>query len=346
MKFSPVISPRFGFRSHTHHHIDAVAIDRMPETTEKLEQLSKKLSKEKPKAKDSGPLGIQWWKQFLNKNLAKIDRANDLKDLVNPVPQKHYIDLEHRGNHREPLSLEQRSWEDIQREFSPQMLEFYQQEWKKNPLTPDTISKEAPNLMTSIGEAYSQVVEHLKKIVQGFQAFDGNKMDPILQKSLLDQLRVYAGDLAHFVADLFVPLHATEFFDWPLSGPSDKMIHIFLEGDILKESDPLYTKIVQDANRRRKVLPHVTKATIQQDILNIAQNSFKMIFKMVDIQKQVLQDPGNLKSADNYEAILAERLKHEILVPQIKAAQETLGGILQSAWEEAYEGVLPPYSSQ
>lgn len=336
MRLAPTAAIRFGWRDYTHAHIDHVAIERLPETTPELESMLEQYQKI---SKESQPR-LGWWKSFLNRYLSRIDEGTLLKDLVNANPKKHFLDLEHRGNHREPLSEEARSLEDVQREFSPQMLEYYREKWREKPLTPDTVSKEAPNLMTAIHEAYTELVAHLKKVVDGWQYFDGSKVDKEVQRSLQERIRVYTEDLAHFLADAFVPMHATEYYDWPLGGPSDKKMHSFIEGVVLTENDPVYERIAQDAKRRRKDLPRVTRDTIEQEVLNVVQKSFKRMFKIVAIQNDVLGDPAFTQSAQAYEQELGNRIKHEVLMPQIKDAQEMLAGVLLSAWEEAYQEVV------
>jgi hypothetical protein len=140
------------------------------------------------------------------------------------------------------------------------------------------------------------------------------------------------------VGDLFMPLHLTEHFDWPISPKAKQGIHFFIEDQGLNLDD--YQTVINVAKDQRGTTPKdITEQNLKPFILSKMSESYKTLFSIVTTQKEVLAQRPVGTPLNVYKENLAKALK-PILLPQIIAAQETLSEILYSAWREAGKPAL------
>ncbi len=267
------------------------------------------------------------WQTYLGRHLPRIEYVDDTQDVFERGP-KHFINLEAITNEwllKKPEAYP--TWHNVDMRFKPKTRKKITKDWN-NSLKHMHVPQ-GSNTITSILNAYQNSVETYQKLTQA-NPFIPEKQ----QESWAMDLDESLGELMHYVGDLYMPLHTSQYFDWKIFG--EQGLHEFIEGKLLSSKD--YQQILQKAEQNKSALPEVTPQTLKPFITQEIRRTHMQIFKIVDICRKVKkQFPEETTAPKIIEQELRKRLK-PLIAKQLTQAQTSLATLLQLVQAEGLKG--------
>ena len=163
------------------------------------------------------------WKQFLNRRIENIHHHSILQDENHKGPD-HYINLENTEvlGPRE-VSQTDRTFEGVQRHFTPELQSQLADRFEKQPLDVATLTAARSATSKPPGEnwdgqsnVYDRIQRSYDHLVAELKEATAKPPGWIFEKvRRMKALEKTVGELSHYVADLHQPMHTTGFHSWP-----------------------------------------------------------------------------------------------------------------------------------
>ncbi len=264
------------------------------------------------------------WQDYLGSRISRINYMDDLQDVFERG-EKHFINLESKANRwllNDPSAYP--TWKSVKARFTKMVKKILELQWtqKATPLP------EGPHVIHSVSKAYKGAVTTLQKLL------NASDLTPKAQEHLKMDLDEYLGKLMHYVGDIYMPLHTTQYFDWKIL--ANKGIHEFIEGELLSSQD--YQEIMKRSNARTEPIPVLKADELTPFITQAIRHSHLKLFEIVAIHQGVKQAFPSA-GADKTKQELDERLT-PLASEQILRAQTALASILQLVHTEASKPLM------
>ncbi|MDH4379137.1 MAG: hypothetical protein QE263_04440 [Vampirovibrionales bacterium] len=281
------------------------------------------------------------FKRYLQQNEVTLGLHDDAQDQFKAGPA-HYINLEDARNESvNPYSLAQSAnssklhidsyrvpWPDLMQRLSLDKQQQLAEAWQVRSLKETDLPKGTT--------AYDSVLHHTNQLIAALATPHPNATSAQLEQAH-QLVQYHAGALAHYVGDIYMPLHSTHTFNWSLAPNYANLhpdlgqgIHAFIEGDVLKPGD--YAALQQEA----LVPMQLSKDTLKPFLLEAIQASHLRVFDLLQAnQHVVMADPYRVVNRPTeFKAALRQALL-PLVKSQVLQAQQAYGAILSMAFEEA-----------
>jgi hypothetical protein len=336
---------RFGWFDYTHRAIDRRAIAALPASA------------------------LQEYLSRPHQMRVLLDE-DDLQDITANSPNfslsdHHTLDMECLGKPAQSSQEGDRTWQTVERRFT----EKNRQKWKARKVQAGQLPY--PSLYHSILDNYRQITHHLSQINSGNPRLALSSNEGLVE-AYYGQLPKSIGKLAHYLSDLYMPLHNTNAFTWPLRFYSDEInlntgwpaklppmakkalrrlqpwlppqlklkeesMHGFIEGTVFSPQGFHYAQW-QQSPRPADPLPQLNSSNLPSFIIASWKESLDLIFEIVALQKRHLDHRRVIRSREAFTEEMRQLLK-----PQLDKAQQALTATIAGSWQEAGSPVnFPP----
>ncbi len=247
---------------------------------------------------------------YLRQNLPSIQGYDDAQDLYCKGP-RHYINLEAGNNQETGVPLTASSWTQALKAFHPDQ----KNRWQNGVLEEQALPK-GPSVYQAVLMAFQKVQIAFSQVSLATLG----EQPAFLQRNLFMAI----GEMGHYISDLFMPMHTTQFMDWYLHPNSPKSMHHFIEG----ESTP---SLSGQSIALEK--PAVSLQTLKPFLLDSIRSSYLKMFDIVETHQQLLATELDKPSFENS---LRQRLQ-PILLEQVTRAQQAFSALLNLAWQSRFQ---------
>lgn len=167
-----------------------------------------------------------------------------------------------------------------------------------------------PKIEPMAGRAFFRIKEMsqaLSEVSDKLRALPEETMGKPRQ-DLQEKWLMLAGPMAHYVADLAMPLHVSENYDGQLTG--QKGLHHYFEEDMV---DLLYPSLATKAHAKAEkgwaeFKRKVEKKTVLQLVQEEAERSRKAVGELLKLDKNRKRDSNSKKEAQRYENFIVNQL--------------------------------------
>ena len=275
-------------------------------------------------------------KQWLENNVRLTQWYDNAQDTYLSGSQ-HFVNLENPENSTQPGIFSHhavQSWSVLNHLLTPFNASRQQQQWSIQPLTENQLPS-GPTVYDSVVEKYNQAVGTMIK----YQLAD-SALTPLQKEKHSKDLAKHVGALNHYVADLYMPLHASRWFNWPIAPDRDgkrdpelmQGLHQLIEQEMFNRGDLL--RLMQQSPQQTRLV-QLQREQLKPFLLKQVENSHLLVYKLFQTNKQFWEDNPDLRQdPEAYKSGLSQVIK-PIIQKRIVEAQQALGSVLHLAWQDA-----------
>lgn len=275
-------------------------------------------------------------RQWLEKNKRAVQWYDNAQDTYLSGAH-HFVNLENPENDSQPSVFSHhavQSWSVLGHLLTPFNASRQKQQWAIQPLTESQLPS-GPTVYDAVVEKYNKAVGAMIKY-----QLASSTLTPLQKEKHSGEMAKHIGAMNHYLADLYMPLHASRWYNWPVAPDKDgkrhpemmQGIHQFIEQEMFTREELL--SVMQQAPKNNALLK-LKREQLKPFLLKQIEHSHLMVYQLFDANKTFWKENPDLhQNPQAYKDGLSRIIK-PMIEKRMAQAQQGVGSVLHLAWQDA-----------